>query len=376
MACPASIKMEEKAPPAKESPYAAEGTCAHELAEAALIQDKPCTDFIGQEFEGWEVTEEMAEYVQIYVDYVREAAEGPNKDVLIEERFDLSHIREDMFGSNDACILEQFGTLEVIDLKYGKGIPVSPEENKQLMYYALGAISGGDFAEVKLTIIQPRVEDPIKSWTTTVDRLNKFADELGLAVDATKKSDAEIVTGTHCRFCKAKAICSGKLEQARDIAKLDFGKASPVQKGSLPAPALMDEQTLKKVLDHTRDIQDWLEAVNAYAKARLENGDNVEGYKLVEGRSFRKVESETELHIAFGDDIYNKKLKTLKDLRKICGNDLDQFLTKPKGKPTMVPEHDKRPAIETSSAINDFNLPNDKGNTSTAEGGSFDNFNF
>ena len=357
------------APPEKESPFAAEGTCAHELAEAALVQEKPCSDFIGDTFEGWEVTEEMAEYVQTYVDYVRKASEGENKDVIIEERFDLSHIREGMFGSNDACIMEQYGTLEVIDLKYGKGVTVSPEENKQLMYYAIGAAHGGDFKDVKLTIIQPRVEDPIKSWTTSMDRLRKFEGELGVAVDATKVASDPVV-GDHCRFCRAKAICSAKMDQAREIAKVDFQATVPIAKESLPSPESLTVENLHKILRHSKEVTDWLKSVQEYAKHRLENGHYIEGYKLVEGRTNRKIENEEELHMAYGDDIYNKKLKTLKDLKAIAGKDLDQFLYKPKGGPTMVPEDDKRPAIEVESAQDALlNAPNNKSD-------NFDNFDF
>ena len=371
MACPASVKLIEKSPPQKSSHYAAEGTCAHELAEVAILQEKPCSDFIGETFEGWEVTEEMADYVQTYVDYVQAAAKRPNTDILIEERFDLSHIREGMFGSNDACVLEFMGTLEVIDLKYGKGIPVSPENNKQLMYYALGAVHGSDFKDVKLTIIQPRVEDPIKSWTTTIDRLLEFEQELGRAVDETLKPDAKATTGDHCRFCAAKAICTAQRRDVQEISRVDFQNAEPVTEASLPAPSDMDEQMLNKVLNHSKSIKEWIDSVGAYAQHRLENGHYVKGYKLVRGRANRKVESETELQMALGDGIYEKKLKGIGKLEKEFGKkEVADFLYKPEPKLTMAPEHDKRAEVEVTSSINDFNsTPIDKGD-------NFDNFNF
>jgi hypothetical protein len=352
MNCPASISLAEHAPPQKESIYAKEGTCAHELAEAALLGDSNCNNFVGAVFNGWEVDQEMADYVQIYVDYVRKAGEGKFKDTLIEEKFDLSHIREGMFGSNDACIMEQFGTLEVIDLKYGKGKEVYPEENKQLMYYALGALSGGDFGEVKLTIIQPRVADPIKSWTTSVDRLNSFADELGHAVDATKREGAEAVAGAHCRFCPAQAICDKKLEQAREIARVNFEVPTPVGEGALPEPTRMDSETIKKVLDHSKQIKEWLDSVHVYAKHRLENGLEVEGYKLVRKRANRRIENENELRMAFGDGIYEKKLKGIGKLQKEFGKEVEQFLVKPQGDITLAPSYDKREEIKIDSAVN------------------------
>ena len=162
LACPSSVALSEGIVE-KESQFASEGTCAHEIADMALTNNKNAADYIGQEFEGHVVTKEMADYTQMYIDYVREAGDG--KEVSIEERVSLAFIDERMFGSNDAIIYEPYGQLEVVDLKYGKGVEVLPENNKQLMYYALGAAQGGEYSSVKMTIVQPRVDNPIKSWT-------------------------------------------------------------------------------------------------------------------------------------------------------------------------------------------------------------------
>ena len=360
MNCPGSVALIRSMPGEEESsPYAAEGTCAHELAEAALVQDKDCKEFIGQEFEGWTVDEEMADYVQLYVDYAKEASKGGIKDVIIEERFDLSFIRPGMFGSNDLCISEFMGTLEVVDLKYGKGVEVQAENNKQLMYYALGAAHGQDFTDVKLTIVQPRVSNPIKSWTISMDELQKFSDELAMAADATKVEDAPLKAGSHCRFCRAKAICKAQREQVRDLARVDFDNAEPVSGSSLPNPKELDSETLGKVLNHAKDIKAWLDAVEKYAYFKAESGVKVPGRKLVKARAIRKVSNPAEITAEFyeehGEALYQeKKLLTIGKLEKLVGKkDLAPFIHLPDNGLSLVPESDKREEV-TPQITSDF----------------------
>lgn len=355
MACPGSVRLSELAPEQESSPYAAEGTCAHELAERCLLDRKDAEHFIGVEFEGYEVTEEMAKYVQIYVDYVKQASEGEDKDVLIEEKFDLSHVREGMFGSNDACILEHFGTLEVIDLKYGKGIEVEAKNNKQLLYYALGAARGGDFTEVKLTIVQPRVENPIKSWTTSMDTLSKFEEELGRAYDATLVENPKYASGDHCRFCPAIAMCDTKRRDAQATARMDFGLETPKSDSSLPAPEQIDDEVLKRVLDHADEIKQWINSVEGYALHLLKIGKEVPGYKLVKGRANRKVKDEKALLAAMGDEIYEHKLKGIGKLEQRFGKaEIAPYLYKPEPKLTIAPESDKREEVKPHNPFINF----------------------
>jgi len=370
MNCPASVKLIEKAPPQKSSHYAQEGTCAHELAEIAMVEDKPCSHYVGQTMEGWEVTEEMAEYVQTYVDYVLQASSGINKDLLLEEKFHLNFIREGLFGSNDACVLEFMGTLEVIDLKYGKGKVVEAVDNKQLMYYALGAGHGSDFTQIKLTIVQPRVKDPIKSHTITMDELNKYAEELGKAVDATKMDDANFSAGSHCFFCPAKGICKEQRKSAQKVACMDFGVSEPKTESSLPSAEVMDAKTLRNILEHADGVKKWLDSVQAYAMHKLEKGLPVDGYKLVKSKVNRKVQSETELKMAFGDEIYEQKLLGIGKLEKKFGKEqVAEFLFKPEAKLTMAKESDKREAVYANSIAQDFGI-----DTKTSEEANINNF--
>lgn len=355
MTCKGSNNLIKLAPPQKSSVHADLGTAAHELAEHALKNSGICSDYIGMEWLGHEVDEEMAEFVQVYVDYVLEAAKGEHKDLIIEESFNLDFIREGMHGSNDAMVLEFMGTLEVIDLKYGKGKEVFALDNPQLKYYGLGAAHGMDFKNIKLTIVQPRIQNPIKSHTISMEELEKFGEELGVAVDDTRKEDAPLKAGEHCFFCPAKAICPEQRKAAQELAVMDFAEVTATTEASLPDPAHMDDLTLMNILDHAKGVKKWLESVQAYAKHKAESGGYVKGYKLVKGRANRKVLSETELHMAFGDEIYEKKLLGVGKLEKKFGKaKVADYFYKPEAGLNLVHHTDKKPEVEVSSTINDF----------------------
>lgn len=377
MNCPGSINLIKQAPPQKDSKYAAEGTASHDLAEKALLEGKPCSDFIGETITGWEITEEMAEFTQVYVDYVLEAAKGPNKDLLIEESFELDFIRKGMFGYNDAIVLEFMGTIEVIDLKYGKGKVVEADHNKQLKYYALGAAHGSDFKKVKLTIVQPRVQDPIKTFTMSLEDLEAFGEELGQAVDKTKDPQAEVKCGEWCFFCPAKSICPAKKEEVQQLAIMDFGLDEPKTTNSLPKAELMDAKTLRNVLEHAKGIKEWLDSVSAFAMHKLEQGKHVSGYKLVKGRVNRKVQSVVELEMAFGQEIYEKKLLGIGKLEKAFGKkEVAEFLFKPEAKLTMAQENDKREEVLIGSAAAQFGITDEDKPSQEANIDNFNNFTF
>jgi len=380
MACPASIRLSEGMPD-QSSPYAAEGTCAHELAEKALLEDKQCIDYVGQEFHGWTVDEEMAGFVQVYVDYVRKAARGIFKDTLIEERFDLSNLHEGLFGTNDACVREYMGTLEVIDLKYGKGVPVFPEKNKQLMYYALGAMQGGEYNKIKLTIIQPRVDEPIKSWSTKPEYIEKFKEDLLYAVEKTKRPDAEAVTGDHCKFCKAKAICPAQKKEAAEITRIAFADDLVVEGEKLPAPSTMDDLHIAEVLTFSKQIRDWIDSVESYAVNKLSKGQPVIGFKLVAKRANRKLIDtalvEKTLLPKYGDKIFKKReLVGIPALEKLVDKEeLKDLIFTPDAGYTLAPMGDKRPEVKPQAAIDLFNEKEEAADSSSTDN-DFDNLTF
>lgn len=351
LACPSSVHLSEGIEE-KSSSHASEGTCAHEVCDMALTQGVEASKFIGNEYEGHIVTKEMADHCQLYVDYVNNAGEG--KEVSIEERINLHFIDPRMFGSNDAVIYEPHGTLEVIDFKYGKGIEVSPVNNKQLMYYALGAAHGGDYYDVKMTIIQPRVENPIKSHTVPMSVIEDYATELKQGVERVDSGIDCFEIGEHCRFCKAKPICPAKKRQAQELARVDFADHITVKESSLPQASTLDPGEIAKILKHGKAIKEWIDSISLYALSELEAGKKIEGYKLVEGKSNRvlmnPVEFENSFGAIYGDDLYvPRKLKGTGALEKLIGKqNVAPFFRKPPAENVMAPESDKRKAVETA----------------------------
>lgn len=349
MVCPASIKLSEGIEN-ESSKFAAEGTCAHELAERALIEGRRCEEYIGEIVEGHTIDSEMADYVQLYVDYVNSAGDGDFKDTIIEERFDLSSVAEGLFGTNDACISEFMGTLEIIDLKYGKGIEISPEENKQLLYYALGASKGGEYSNIKLTIVQPRVENPIKSWTCSPSRLEQFENELIYAVEATKSPSPRMYSGEHCKFCPAKAICPQLKREIQDSLRMDFSAPIVTGPASLPQPQSLASYELTAILNHSTMIKEWLDSVEKHAFHLLESGKEVNGFKLVAKRANRKIKDPkkvlAELGPQYGESLYTKKIIGIKEFEKLVGKETAKdFLVKESAGLTIAPESDKRPEV-------------------------------
>ena len=356
MNCPSSVVL-SRGIPDKTSAFASEGTCAHEVCDIALNEGKDAKDYVGNVYEGVTVTEEMAEHVQLYLNYVRQASEG--KELSVEERIDLSFVDPRMFGSNDAAIYEPYGTLEIIDFKYGKGVEVEAENNPQLMYYALGAAHGGEYMKVKMTIIQPRVENPIKSWTVPYERIESFKQELLDAVERVDSGIESFELGDHCKFCKAKAICPAQKNKAMEVAKMDFAEVVPTGPASLPAANTLSDSELKNVLDHAKLITDWITSVEGYALAQLESGKKIDGYKLVKGRSYRKIQDEErfiqENELFYGDKIFKpRQLETMGKLTKLIGKEeIEKFITYTEPKKAIAPESDKREAI-TPTIIEDF----------------------
>lgn len=349
--CPASVKHTEGMPN-PSSPYAKFGTIAHEIVELALLAEKDPAEWIGKSIEPHKeivVDEEMADAARVYTDYITKQGEG--KEVSLEERVSLEYIREGMFGTSDAFIYEPFGTLEVVDFKYGKGIPVEAVENKQMLYYALGSAQGCDFSSVKLTIVQPRAEHPdgpIRSWTITPERLKQFEVEIKKAVEATEVKEPKFnPSETACRWCLGKATCPALKNKALTVAKAQFDDVT-----DLPKPNELTSKEISKVLENSSLIKSWVEAVEKYAKTAAENGVEIEKYKLVKARKNRAWTNTEALVKEFGDlfddsDLYApKKLKTPAQLEKIVGKaDVARFSETPDGGLTLVKESDKRAKV-------------------------------
>lgn len=359
LACSGSIQLIEKLPPSDNgsSSYAEEGTKAHECLEVLLKNKK-----------NYEKAAKMllkshpADMVQYALDAFKEImkrAEGCDL-LLAETRVDLSFIEPNMFGTADAVIVNEFGRLQVIDFKYGAGIVVDPEENSQLIYYALGVAHKFhyNFSDVEIVIIQPRAEflddegnpKTTRSWVTSIDNLKAWRNTFALGVAKCKSENPPLAAGSHCRFCPAAAICPEISDNALKQAQVDFApQTGDTDVKSLPQ---MFELNLPAVLKAIPLIEGWIEEVKSYAFGKLQSGVEIEGYKLVEKRGTRKWANpdaaKAQAIEAFGAEALTEpELKSPAQLEKIKGAKawVSERCTTVSSGLTMVPDSDARQAI-------------------------------
>lgn len=371
--CPLSVAMESRFPN-ESSEYAEEGTIAHALGELKIrlavgeISKRNYNDEVKKIISGTkvEVGKEMCDYTDGYRDFVIErfnTAKRKTSDaiLMLEQSLDFSEYAPDGFGTGDVIIIAD-GNTEIIDLKYGKKYTVSAEDNPQLRLYALGALCGYDYIydikSVTMTIYQPRI-DNISSQTITVAELVKWGEETvkPKAKDA-YNNIGEYNPGKHCDegFCRARAVCKAYADRQLELAKYEFIEAN-----------IMTNDDIAKVLSKADALVSWAGIIKSYAlEQAVNNGVRYNGFKLVEGRSNRIYESEEEAARVLEEnnytenDIYNKKIKGITEMEKSLGKKLfneilGPFVIKPTGKPTLVPESDKRPEINTfAKAAEDF----------------------
>lgn len=369
--CTPSARLEEEFGKEEASVYAAEGTLAHEFAELiirhTILKELSQAAFEARYYELLEndlYTEDMLDYVYQYVDYVKDelaASSIDTKDavLIIEEKVDLRQWIPESFGSCDAIIIAD-GTMKVMDLKYGKGVPVSAIGNKQLMLYALGAYDKYsimyDIVNIDLHIVQPRINN-INSWSVEADELLNWAENTVIpAAKLAFSGQGQLKAGEWCKFCKVKARCRELYKANIELAKYDF--ASPQD--------LLTDDEIADIIDKVPRLVEWANSVLAYAtEEAVENGKVWPGHKLVAGRSTRKFTNEIDVANALmkegfeRDAIFDTKLKSLTALERVTGKKafealLGSYVVKSEGKPTLVPLSDKRPAIGAEDAINDF----------------------
>lgn len=356
LACPGSVAAERGI--ADSSSFAAaEGTAAHELGEMCLVNGTNTSDYLGQmlpDNNEWEVTPEMADAVQVYVDYVRGLGGIPSYEI----RVDFSDWVPEGFGTSDAIVIDG-DTLRVCDLKYGKGIRVDAEDNSQGLLYALGAYNDYamiyDIKRVVIAIIQPRL-DHISEWEISTADLLKWGEWASSRADMCLEPDAVRVAGEkQCQWCKAQAKCPAQKQHAERIAMVDFDDVSEQK----PVNTLTDDE-LRQALEGKKLVLSWLDAVEKLVVERLNAGEGFDGFKLVAGRSVRQWSNEADAEKALadmlGDDAYTKKLlspaQAEKSLGKAKAKDIADYVVKAEGKPTLAPESDKRKAVNIT--VNDF----------------------
>lgn len=209
VACPGSIAMIERAPPAEDSEYAQEGTRAHTWLEKMLTNRNRLLA-IAHECRKAESTE-MAEFVLGSAQKILRM-KTPETELLVEVKAKLNFIAPDMGGTTDVALVDLFGGLTIVDFKYGKGIAVEPERNLQMIAYALGVahLNHYNFSHVNLVIMQPRIpheKGAIRTWSTDVKTLYHYTRVFRDAYDQSRVKRPPLKSGDHCRFCPAKKIC-------------------------------------------------------------------------------------------------------------------------------------------------------------------------
>ena len=353
--CPPSARLCENYPD-KGSDFAAEGTDAHTLCEFRLKQALGLSAKDPIEDLGW-YNEEMEECAAAYTAYVMELVEaakqsGSTPTVLIEQRVDFSRWVESGFGTAD-CIVIADRILNIVDYKHGQGVEVSAVDNSQMKLYALGALEIVDYLydieEVQMTIFQPR-KGNVSVFQISREALLEWAEgELTRQAQLAFEGKGEFSCGEWCRFCKAKAECRERANANLALAQLEF-----------QLPALLDDEEIAEILGKLDALVSWATDVKEYALQQAVSGKAWTGWKLVEGRSNRRYTNENAVIAAVlqaGYDPYEKKVLGITAMQKALGKArfeelLSPFIEKPQGKPTLVPESDKRPAMNT--AKNDF----------------------
>jgi len=338
--------------PDSTSAFAQLGTDAHNLAEICLANKISTRKFIGKTpliNKEQVIDAEMADYVQEYVDYVRSVG-GVQE---YEQKVSYSDWVPDGFGTADV-IATVDDTLFCIDLKYGKGVKVFAENNPQGMLYALGALNERavfqDFKKVVIVIHQPRL-DHVSEWGITPKELYEWAEWVKERATMCLEPDAPRTPGEkQCQWCRAKATCpelQTKTEHALMVQFEDMSVKTP------PTPQELTDQDLQFVMHNKSLIESWLKSVETHVKGLIESGHGFPGWKMVAGRSNRKWADDGDaaktLTTLLGEDAYVKKLLTAPAAEKALGKDgkkkIQSMIVKPEGKPTLVPEEDKRPAL-------------------------------
>lgn len=356
LACPPSAKLCANILD-QASEYAQQGTDCHELCaylvEKALGRDviDPTENLTYYDAEMQNCAEEYRNYVLEQIEAAKEFCKDPQ--VMIEQRLDFSRWVENGFGTGD-CVIVADEILQIIDYKHGLGILVSAGDdehggNSQMMCYALGALEvfGDiyDINQIKMTIFQPR-RDNISTYTISKEDLLKWADEvLAPTAQLAYVGKGEFNAGDHCTFCKVKATCRKRAEYNLELAKYDF-----------EMPATLDDTEIAAILEKVDEMISWGNDIKDYALQQAQSGVHFEGWKIVEGRSNRKYTDENAVADTVKDagfDPYEKKLLGITAMSTLLGKKkfeelLGGLIYKPLGKPTLVPESDKRPAMNTA----------------------------
>lgn len=382
MGCAGSIAAESFCPKQDDNEFSAEGTAAHELASWALENEVPCAAYVHAVAKnGWVITVDMAEDTQVYVDKIKEYADG-NK-LFIEQRMSIQHItgEKDAAGTSDAVIItSDMEELQIHDLKYGRGIKVDAPENKQLMMYALAALNQfgmiGDFKRVRLVIHQPRLQH-LSEWDISIKDLKAFGSKASDAAATALELVGLAGTGDNrylqfltpsekqCQWCRAKANCPALANFISDTVGAEFLDLTIINDVSTLIPN--DSGLLADKMNAISMIEAWCKAIRAEVERCLLQGHEVPGYKLVQGKQGNRRWKDAKVV----EELFKKmrlRIQEMYDLSLISPTTADKFfkpypkrwrkvveyVTREEGKISVAPASDKRPAIDVKPVDSDF----------------------
>ena len=389
--CPGSVGLSATMPNVS-SVYAEEGSFAHALAEQCLKGgDRVADGYIGTQVSlaagdsgsNKIVDAPMAQAVQVYLDAVWEAFdEDPRAELYVEERFELpvpTAEPGEVYGSNDACIFAS-GKLTVVDYKHGMGVPVSAYENRQLMFYATGAVAchpDWDVQSIELVIVQPRAvgsddNGGVKRWEMPLWQLLDYPAEIAAAIAEAKSDAPGFHAGEHCRWCPASTICTVREQNFLAAAKLDFASVAEITASTrLPVVDALELTRMAAILESADHLAAWVSSIRDRVEGLLLAGQPVPGWKVVEKQSRRRwVDNEEEiaayLVMFYGlsdDDVRPRKLVTITETEKKLKSALDKsvfaaakaelaakYMLKESSGLTIAHEGDKRPAVVPAEA--------------------------
>lgn len=408
MLCPGKIVLEDGAPD-NTNAYAAEGTAAHQVLTWALQEERPAAAYIGRVVHlnaagkpcepavaeyTFEVDDDMAEHVQVCVDYVNDLR-GDDGVVFADIRVNYStylDVAEDTAWGTADVIIARGAELIVVDFKYGRGVEVDAEGNPQMSLYGLGALQAyqglvADFERVRLAISQPRIKRAPSEWDCSVEQLEAW----GRSTARSAVNTCRTARGTHgqgdwestflrpaekaCKFCKAKATCPALRDE---VWKSTHDGSGPATAGEFEDLVVADDAHIKicssdwisGALSKVDLIEDWCKAIRAEAERRLLAGDNVPGFKLVQGKKGNRAWSKpADVEALFKSmrlkesEMYDFKLISPATAEKLAKAKVigprqwpkvQEMITQSEGKAHVAPVSDSRPALVVTPVVDDF----------------------
>lgn len=355
--CPPSLVLGEQFNE-EESQYAAEGSAGHALAEYLIKKHlkkrvrRPVSDYYNDD-----LLEAVDDYVSYCIGEIEDAKrECPDPFFAVEQRVDASNYVADCFGTADMVVMTD-QVIHVIDLKLGKGVPVYAEENPQLMIYGLGLLEIAEMLYdpkiVRLTIYQPRLNNS-STWDIDPAALKAWGEDVLRPRGAMAlMGSGDFKAGSWCRFCKARNQCRARADEFLKLAQMEFRP-----------PVLLSDAEISEVLKVADELSKWASDVYTFAQDQaIIHGKEWTGFKLVEGRSNRKYTSDAEVaqaaEAAGYSDIYKKSIIGVTEMERLMGKAefariIGPLVYKPQGKVTLVPESDKREAINKTTAAAEF----------------------